>query len=114
MGQTQDFVGPICFFEVRNLEHRQVKSDLVRNGLRRMSGDIVVLKSGAQNLVAVDHRIEALTEGSDVKFSGQAQGLRDVVGRTLRLKLVQYPQPLLRKRQRSVVSGRAKRKHAGS
>ena len=56
-------------------------------------------EAGAQAVMTLQQRVKTLLQGLDVERAAQPQGGRDMVGRTLGIKLPQKPLALLRIRQ---------------
>jgi hypothetical protein len=65
------------------------------------------LEAGAQGFVAPADGVEAPAEDLRVQLAGEAEGAGDVVGRAVRLELVDQPEALLGERQRQHVTGLA-------
>ncbi len=95
IGQAQDFL--LTLFNRKTLQvdfrHRQRPTGTDNlNGLSVHGGE-----SGAQGLVPANDFIDAILQSLNIQRTFEANRRRDIIKRTIRLELIQEPQPLLSK-----------------
>ncbi len=68
-------------------------------------------KGGAQDGLAADHLAQRKRQAGGIEVTVEPEGLRHVVGRHLRLELLEEPHPLLGERQRERLAGARRGQH---
>ncbi|CRM02889.1 hypothetical protein [Pseudomonas sp. 24 E 13] len=81
-----------------HLDQRQGQLGLGEYDLRRFTA--VADETGTQDFVLIDQGLQSCLQVSDMQVAAQAHRAGQVVGRALRLQLLEEPQALLGERQR--------------